>query len=222
MEHDKIRMSFYPNVFSSVSQQLLSLIFYNKCGWATDAVNSYPANLAFVLQRQISRPCAFSKYKVLKTHSMQRPVEWEKKNRRYRNFGFFCPYPVDNMELTPFWSLFLKKSEPPGFWPRWGYLAFNFASSAFSGLITLSSISWKTISDTVSETYSSVHLCRIALQVIHPHAHCCYQVSITIIWLDVFIHAFSNADSNCRSSASHFRHPFWRCWRCAHFPLKEK
>lgn len=79
----------------------------------------------------------------------------KKKNHRYRNFGISCPYPVDNKELTPFWSLFLKKSEPPGFWPRWGYLAFNFASSTFSGLITLSSISWKTISNTVNEIYNS-------------------------------------------------------------------
>lgn len=79
----------------------------------------------------------------------------KKKNHRYRNFGISCPYPVDNKELTPFWSLFLKKSEPPGFWPRWGYLAFNFASSTFSGLITLSSISWKTISNTVNEIYNN-------------------------------------------------------------------
>lgn len=128
---------------------------------------------------------------------------------------------MDNKELTPFWSLFLRKSEPPGFWPRWGYLAFNFASSAFSGLNTLSSISWKTVSDTVSETSNNVYLCRTALQVIHPHAHCCYQVSITIIWLDIFKDSFSDADSNCRSSASHFRHLSWRCWRC-HTSLSKK
>lgn len=42
---------------------------------------------------------------------------------------------------TPFCSLFLRKSEPPGLAPILGYLAFNLASSAFSGLITLSSIS---------------------------------------------------------------------------------
>ena len=36
---------------------------------------------------------------------------------------------------TPFWSLFMRKSEPPGFCPRLGYLAFSFASSALSGRI---------------------------------------------------------------------------------------
>lgn len=34
---------------------------------------------------------------------------------------------------TPFCSLFMRKSEPPGFWPKLGYLAFSLASSAFTG-----------------------------------------------------------------------------------------
>lgn len=35
---------------------------------------------------------------------------------------------------TPFCSLFIRKSEPPGLWARLGYLAFSLASSAFTGL----------------------------------------------------------------------------------------
>lgn len=114
MEHDKIRMSFYPNVFSSVSQQLLSLIFYNKCGWATDAVNSYPANLAFVLQRQISRPCAFSKFKVLKTHSMQRSVEWEKKKSQIQEFWIFL-----SISCGQYGTYSFLKPLPQEVWASW-------------------------------------------------------------------------------------------------------
>lgn len=34
---------------------------------------------------------------------------------------------------TPFWSLFIKKSDPPGFWPKLGYFAFSLASSVLTG-----------------------------------------------------------------------------------------
>ena len=43
---------------------------------------------------------------------------------------------------TPFCSLFIRKSEPPGLWARPGYLAFSLASSAFTGLAFFSGPSW--------------------------------------------------------------------------------
>lgn len=74
-------------------------------------------------------------------------VFWLEKVKRYKvrivqvRYGQQGPF---QLNYTPFWSLFLRRSEPPGFVPRLGYLAFNLASSAFSGLMTLSSSSFKT------------------------------------------------------------------------------
>lgn len=45
--------------------------------------------------------------------------------------------------LTPFCSLFIRKSEPPGFCPRFGYFAFSLASSDRIGLQIFSGESCK-------------------------------------------------------------------------------
>lgn len=50
---------------------------------------------------------------------------------------------------TPFCSLFIRKSEPPGFWARPGYLAFSLASSAFTGFAFFS---WESCGDTEKQT----------------------------------------------------------------------
>lgn len=74
-------------------------------------------------------------------------VFWLEKVKRYKVRIVQVRYGQQGqfqLNYTPFWSLFLRRSEPPGFVPRLGYLAFNLASSAFSGLMTLSSSSFKT------------------------------------------------------------------------------
>ena len=60
--------------------------------------------------------------------------------------------------FCPFCNHFLKKSEPLGFCLRWGYLAFNFVSSAFSGLVTLSSISFCSSMEAVPGTSMNILL----------------------------------------------------------------
>lgn len=66
---------------------------------------------------------------------------------RKSHFRFYPPKREMKSEgstykLTPFWSLFRSRSDPPGLVPRWGYRAFSLTSSAFSGLTTVSCISY--------------------------------------------------------------------------------
>ncbi len=56
-------------------------------------------------------------------------------------------FSVVEIVLTPFCILFIRKSEPPGFWPKPGYFAFNLASSVRTGFEFVSWDSWKKYCD---------------------------------------------------------------------------
>ena len=73
-------------------------------------------------------------------------------------FALAMLYSPESKSFCPFCNHFLKKSEPLGFCPRWGYLAFNLASSAFSGLVTLSSISFCFSTEAASGTSGDILL----------------------------------------------------------------
>lgn len=54
---------------------------------------------------------------------------------------------------TPLCSRFMRRSGPPGFWARPGYLAFSLASSAFTGLAFFS---WESCRDD-AKTDKTIH-----------------------------------------------------------------
>lgn len=93
---------------------------------------------------------------------------------------------------TPFWSLFIKKSDPPGFWPKLGYLAFSLASSVLTGFELGS---WD--SCTKTNTWSNAeHVARVQEFSTNKKGH-------TRVYIHVCSHLKEREPMECA-------HPFWK------------